>query len=77
MLGAILHRLVNGAPMNVSEAVERRISVRAYTDQPVSAAMVAEILNRAARAPSGGNLQPWRFYSLAGEPLKAMVADVA
>ncbi len=77
MLGAILHRPVNGAPMNVSEAVERRISVRAYKDQPVSAAVVAEILHRAARAPSGGNLQPWRVYALAGEPLKALVADVA
>lgn len=77
MLGAILHRPVNGAPMNVSEAVERRISVRAYKDQPVAGAVVAEILERAARAPSGGNLQPWRIYALAGEPLKALVADVA
>ncbi|RAK67543.1 nitroreductase [Phenylobacterium kunshanense] len=63
--------------MNVSEAVERRISVRAYTDQPVAGAVVAEILERAARAPSGGNLQPWRVYALAGEPLKALAADVA
>lgn len=77
MLGAILHRRVNGAQMNVTEAVERRISVRAYTDQPVPGAVVAEILERAARAPSGGNLQPWRVYALAGAPLAALVADVS
>jgi nitroreductase len=77
MLGTILRHRVNGAQMNVSEAVERRISVRAYKDQPVPGAVVAEILQRAARAPSGGNLQPWRVYALAGAPLDALVADVS
>jgi nitroreductase len=31
--------------------------------------MVRDVLERAARAPSGGNLQPWRVYALAGAPL--------
>ena len=30
---------------------------------------VRELLEAAAQAPSGGNLQPWRVYALAGEPL--------
>jgi nitroreductase len=55
--------------MDVSEAVDRRISVRAFAPDPVPEAMVRDILERAARAPSGGNLQPWRVYALAGEPL--------
>jgi nitroreductase len=63
--------------MDVSEAVERRTSVRAFTDQPVERALVVEILERAARAPSGGNLQPWRAYALAGAPLAAFKAAVA
>ena len=37
----------------------------------------AEILEAAARAPSGGNLQPWRVYALAGEPLAQLKAQVA
>jgi nitroreductase len=64
--------------MNVTEAVQRRISVRAFTSEPVSAGMVREILEVAARAPSGGNLQPWNVCALAGEPLariKAMAAQ--
>ncbi|MDB5452971.1 MAG: nitroreductase [Caulobacteraceae bacterium] len=64
--------------MNVSEAVERRISVRAFKPDPVPAAVVRDILERAARSPSGGNLQPWRVYALAGQPLadlKAYMAD--
>ncbi len=58
--------------MDVSEAVDRRVSVRAFTPDPVPEAMVRDILERAARAPSGGNLQPWRVYALAGEPLAAL-----
>jgi nitroreductase len=60
--------------MNVSEAVERRISVRAFRPDPVPGEVVAEILQAAHRAPSGGNLQPWRVYALAGEPLEALKA---
>jgi nitroreductase len=55
--------------MDVSEAVARRISIRAFRPDPVPGALVAEILGRAAQAPSGGNLQPWRVYGLAGAPL--------
>lgn len=77
MLGAIPVAKVNGGSMDVSEAVERRTSVRAFTDQPVAREVVADILARAARAPSGGNLQPWRVYALAGSPLAALKAAVA
>jgi len=63
--------------MNVSEAVDRRISVRAFTADPVPEAVVRDILERAARAPSGGNLQPWRVYALAGEPLADLKTLVA
>ena len=67
--------------MDVSEAVERRISVRAFKPDPVPEALVRDILDRAARAPSGGNLQPWRVYALAGDPLarltQAAVARLA
>ncbi|HEV2363844.1 MAG TPA: nitroreductase [Caulobacteraceae bacterium] len=63
--------------MDVSEAVAARISVRAFLDRPVAGALVRDILERAARAPSGGNLQPWRVFALAGGPLGAFKAKVA
>lgn len=59
--------------MDVREAVETRFSCRAFLDKRVPLAVVREILERAARAPSGGNLQPWRVYALAGARLKALV----
>jgi nitroreductase len=60
--------------MNVTEAVERRISVRAFRPDSVPGAVVREILELAHRAPSGGNLQPWRVHALAGEPLAQLKA---
>ncbi|WP_333586266.1 nitroreductase [Phenylobacterium sp.] len=62
--------------MNVSEAVERRVSIRAFRPDPVPGAVVREILQAAARAPSGGNLQPWRVHALAGAPLDELKARV-
>ncbi|CAN7573408.1 nitroreductase [Phenylobacterium sp. LjRoot164] len=63
--------------MNVSDAVAARMSVRAFKPDVPSAAVVREILEAAARAPSGGNLQPWRVYALAGAPLAQLKAQVA
>ncbi|MFZ5668312.1 MAG: nitroreductase [Pseudomonadota bacterium] len=63
--------------MTVTEAVARRISVRAFTDRPVAGALVREILDAASRAPSGGNLQPWRVHAVAGAPLRDLKARVA
>ena len=63
--------------MDVSSAIAHRISIRAFRPDPVPKAMVADILEKAALAPSGGNLQPWRVYALAGAPLAAFKAEVA
>jgi nitroreductase len=57
--------------MQVYEAVATRRSVRAYLDKEIPLALLRDILSAAARAPSGGNLQPWRVYALAGTDLQA------
>lgn len=56
--------------MDVSTAVDRRISVRAYTNQQVELELMLDVLEKASRAPSGGNLQPWRVKILHGEKLQ-------
>jgi nitroreductase len=53
--------------MDVSAALATRRSVRAFSDRPVSIEVVREIIQLSARAPSGGNLQPWRIYVLIGK----------
>jgi nitroreductase len=63
--------------MDVAEAVRKRMSVRAFKPHPVPGALVRRLIAESASAPSGGNLQPWRVYALAGAPLAEFKAVVA
>ncbi len=63
--------------MDVRDAVASRYSCRAFLPTPVPENTVRDIVERAARAPSGGNLQAWRVYALAGERLEALKALLA
>ena len=55
--------------MDVTEAVQRRMSARAFLDTPVDDETIAELLELAARAPSGGNVQPWRIYVVGADTM--------
>ncbi len=57
------------AAMNVTDAVLARKSVRAFLPDPVSNDTIAKLLTTASRAPSGGNVQPWRIYVVNGESM--------
>ncbi|WP_329410319.1 nitroreductase [Nocardia vinacea] len=59
--------------MDVYEAVLQRRSVRGFLDRPVDRQLLERVLAAACRAPSGGNLQPWRLYALTGNPLRELV----
>jgi nitroreductase len=61
---------------SVTEAILSRKSVRAFLPRPVSRAAIEELLAVAARAPSGGNLQPWHVDIIAGEALDALKAEL-
>ncbi len=51
----------------VDEAITSRRSVRAFLPDPVDETTIREILDVAAWAPSGTNMQPWRVYVTTGE----------
>lgn len=51
----------------VDAAITGRRSIRAFLPQPVAREDIAQILQVAARAPSGTNTQPWKVYVLDGE----------
>ena len=55
--------------MKVSEAVDKRMSVRKFRPDPVSDETLRSLLADASRAPSGGNLQPWRVYVVNGDSM--------
>ncbi len=47
--------------------MQRRRTVRDFSDRPVPRAVIDECLGAAATAPSGANLQPWHF-TVVGDP---------
>jgi nitroreductase len=60
--------------MNVHEAIASRRSVRDFLRTPVPGDTIRRVLSAAARAPSGGNLQPWHVDVLAGDALERLKA---
>lgn len=58
----------------VDEAIVSRRSVRAFLPTPVDEQTIRDILEVAARAPSGSNMQPWRVYVVTGAR-KAELSD--
>jgi nitroreductase len=63
--------------MDVSDAIRRRKSIRAFLDTPVDDGVIAELLELAARAPSGGNVQPWRLYVITAPTMPAFLEHLA
>src|SRR5690606_4340168 len=53
-----------------------RQSIRAYTQQPVPRATIEQLLELAARAPSGANSQPWKVYVLQGRSKDSLIEKV-
>ena len=60
----------------VDHAITSRRSIRRFLPTPVPRAVIAEILDAAARAPSGTNMQPWRGYVVTGAARDALCAAV-
>lgn len=63
-------------PEAVDHAITSRRSIRRFLPTPVPEEEVEAILDVAARAPSGTNMQPWRGYVLAGAAKQPLIAAV-
>jgi nitroreductase len=47
--------------MEVSEAIQKRVTIRRWKQQPVEKEKILRVLEAGRKAPSWGNVQPWRF----------------
>ncbi len=63
--------------MSVESALKARKSVRAFLPTPIAEETITEVLDLAARAPSGGNVQPWRIYLLREAAVARLKAKMA
>jgi nitroreductase len=50
-----------GTGMDVSEAIQKRVTIRRWQPIPVEKGKIIKVLEAGRRAPSWGNVQPWRF----------------
>ncbi len=62
---------------DVIVAIKERRSIRQFATNPVEEHTVGRILAAAASAPSAGNLQPWMFYVVYKDEIKADLARAA
>lgn len=62
--------------LTVEDAIRGRQSTRAFLKTPVPRSLLRRILETAARAPSGSNIQPWKVHVLDGAPLKALCDEI-
>lgn len=60
--------------MDVIEAIRTRRSIRVFKPDPIAKEVLQELLDVSQWAPSGGNVQPWCFYVLAGKLLAEVTA---
>lgn len=58
-------------------SLDTRRSVRQFSRDPVSRAVIEEVLAAAGTAPSGAHKQPWTFVAISDPALKQRIRDVA
>ncbi|MBX3367997.1 MAG: nitroreductase family protein [Phycisphaeraceae bacterium] len=59
------------------EVISRRRSVRMFSDRSVSAETIEWVVRAAGSAPSGANMQPWRFVAVSDPALKRKIREGA
>jgi len=57
--------------------VDRRRTVREFSDRPVPREIIENALRAAGTAPSGANLQPWHFSVISGRETKKQIRHAA
>ena len=60
----------------VDDNIKSRRSIRAFLPTEIPEKVILDLLDVAARAPSGTNTQPWQVYVVTGEKKKAISADI-
>ena len=60
--------------MELSEVIQKRVTVRQWKNQPVEKEKLLKVLEAGRRAPSWGNTQPWRYIVVQD---KAKIGELA
>ncbi|MFZ6760942.1 nitroreductase [Undibacterium sp. Ji50W] len=64
--------LTSATQQLIDDTIASRRSIRAFLPTPVAREDICQILDVAARAPSGSNTQPWKVTVLTGDRLRTL-----
>jgi nitroreductase len=59
------------------ESLNRRRTVRDFTDEPVPIELIEKAILTAGTAPSGAHMQPWRFVVVQDPEIKSKIKEAA
>lgn len=62
--------------MDVSQALQQRVSIRDFLSKPVPEEIIKEVLELAFLAPSSSNTQPWHIAVVSGEAKEKITEEV-
>jgi len=60
-----------------ADELHRRRSIRQFSSRPVPRGIIEEAIRAAGSAPSGANLQPWRFVVIGDSEVKRRIREAA
>jgi nitroreductase len=67
--------ILDGGKLEVFEAVKARRSIRKYRDESIPQAKVERLLETARLAPSGSNLQNWKFIVVEDKNIRKRLVE--
>jgi len=67
----------NSPSLSLLEAIEERRAARAFNGEPITEELLETIIRLGTQAPSGFNLQPWRFVIVRNPENKAKLQECA
>lgn len=62
---------------NLHDLLDRRRSVRHFSDRAVAREVIELLIQTASTAPSGANKQPWTFCAVSNPTVKAQIREAA
>lgn len=63
--------------MDVKEVLQKRRSIRKYTEDPVSAEQIDELMHAAMSGPSACNKTPWEFFVVTNSEVLGKLREAA
>ncbi len=63
--------------MKVLDVIQKRRSIRKYKEDPIPEEAFRRVLEAARLAPSGSNIQPWKFIIVKDKALKEKLAQAS